>query len=346
MIKTATLFRSGLLRSTALALAASFVTGGVFLSILGYNPLQVYGTIIEGSLGNSYGIAKTLAKCTPLIFTGLSVFFADKAGLFNIGAEGQLLMGGITAGVFCNFFAKMQIFPPIAIVLTLLLSFIVGGLWGVIPGYLKAFHAASEFIVSMMLNYVASYLCEYLVTYPFRGPGVLAKTPEIPSNYLLPRLVSGTQLNFGFFIGVLSVIAVLLFFKYSTVGYEIKAMGLNQNAARAAGVSLNRRTVFVFFVAGGLAALAGAIEVLGVHGFYINDLSPGYGYDGIAVSVLSQGNSIGVLLSAILFGALRAGGSRLDLRSAVPSEFGIMLQAIVIIFIATPQLLRLRKRGK
>lgn len=329
---------------TFLALVASCMLCGVFLFALGYNPLVVYGIIAEGALGSSYGFMKTLAKSTPLIFTGLSVFFADKGGLFNIGAEGQLLVGGLSAGIFGYHFASLQIFPPIGIVLTLFLSFCIGAVWGLIPGYLKAYRSSNEFIVSMMMNYVAMFLCEYLVTYPFRGPGVLAKTPEIPSAYLLPRIASGSQFNLGFFIGVVVVIGVFWFFKNTSTGYEIKTLGANANAAVAAGVDVRKRTIYVFCVAGGLAALAGAIEVLGVHGFYINDLSPGYGYDGIAVSVLSQGNPFGVLLSALLFGALRAGGARLDLRSKVPSEFVIILQAVVIVFIATPQLFRMRRR--
>jgi simple sugar transport system permease protein len=334
---------------TLAALFLSFLLCAVFLLVLGHNPLKVYLITLEGSLGNSYSICKSLAKATPLIFTGLSVFFADQAGLFNIGAEGQLLVGGVASGIFGYMFSMMQIPPILSLFLCLVLSFLAGALWGAIPGWLKARYGANEFIVSMMLNYVASYLCEYLVTYPFRGPGVTAKTNQMPANYQLPRLVQGTQLNAGFFLGLFAIVLVYLFFRYTTRGLEIRAMGKNQTAALASGVNTTRETVFVFSVAGGLAALAGATEVLGIHGFFINDLSPGYGFDGIAVSVLAQGNSWGVLFSSLLFGALRAGGSRLDLKSKVPSEFIIVLQAVVIVFIATPQLiamLRPRKKEK
>lgn len=216
----------------------------------------------------------------------------------------------------------------------------LAGCWGVVPGWLKARFGANEFIVSMMLNYGASFLCEYLVTYPFRGPGVTAKTNQIPASYQLPRLVKGSQFNMGFFIGILAVLLVFLFFRFTSNGYEIRTMGKNKFAAQIAGINTKKQTVFVFFIAGGLAGLAGVTEVLGIHGFYINDLSPGYGFDGIAVSVLAQGTPFGVFLSSLLFGALRAGGSRLDLKSKVPSEFITILQAVVIVFIATPKIIQ------
>lgn len=181
---------------------------------------------------------------------------------------------------------------------------------------------------------------EFLVTYTFRGPGVTAKTNEIPESYGLPRFVSSSQFNMGFFIGIAVIIIVFLFFRYTSKGYEIKAMGKNIQAASVSGVNVKRETIFVFLIAGGLAALAGATEVMGVHGFYMNDLSPGYGFDGIAVSVLAQGNPFGVFLSSILFGAMRAGGTRLDLKSKVPSEFIVILQALVIMFVATPKLIQ------
>ena len=333
---------------TLLSLVASFTVCGILLLIVGYNPLSVYGIVAEGSLGSSYSIMKSLAKATPLIFTGLSVFFADQAGLFNIGAEGQLLIGGITSGIFAYYFSTIGLPPFVSIILCLTLSFIAGAVWGFIPGFLKAYYGANEFIVSMMLNYVAQYLCEYLVTYPFRGPGVTAKTNEIPASYQLPRFVDVSQLNLGFVLGILAVVAVFLFFRYTVSGRRIRTMGRNNVAAVISGVNVRKETIIVFLISGGIAALAGSTEVLGVHGFYINDLSPGYGFDGIAVSVLAQGNSFGVLIASLLFGALRSGGSRLDLRSEVPSEFIIVLQAAVVVFIATQRLidmLKIRRRG-
>lgn len=341
-LKAAYLFKkSKAFGFTLLALFSSFVLCAFFLILLGYNPISIYKIVLDGSIGSNYGLMKSLAKATPLIFTGLAVFFADQAGLFNIGAEGQLLIGGVSCGIFGYFFSTLNMNPTLSILLCLLLSFFLGSIWGLIPGWLKAYWETNEFIVSMMMNYVATFLCEYLVTYPFRGPGVTAKTNEIPNEYLLPRVVADSQLNYGLLIGIIAIILVLLFFKFTNSGFEIKAMGKNIDAACSAGINIKSKTIFVFAVSGGIAALAGATEVLGVHGFFINDLSPGYGFDGIAVSVLSQGNPLGVLFSSLLFGALRAGGSRLDLKSTIPSEFIIILQAIVIIFIATPKIMRI-----
>ncbi len=325
---------------TLAAIAIAFVLCGLFVLALSYNPFAVCRIIFEGSLGSKYSILKSLTRATPLIFTGLSVFFADQAGLFNIGAEGQLAIGALTSGIFAYQFSLIGIPPFLAIMLTLIGAFLSGAVWGAIPGLLRARFNANEFIVSMMLNYVASSLCEYLVTYPFRGNvGSTPMTAAIPESYQLTRFTTESQLNFGIVIGLVTIVAVWLYFRFTSSGYEAKIMGKNTLASLAAGVNTKSKTIFVLAVSGGIAALAGATEVLGIHGFFMTDISPGYGFDGIAVSVLAQGNAFGVLLSSLLFGALNAGGSRLDMKSKVPSEFIDVLQAVVIVLIATPKII-------
>ena len=332
---------------TLAAIVLAFVICGLFVLALGYNPFNVYRIIFEGSLGSKYSILKSLTRATPLIFTGLSVFFADQAGLFNIGAEGQLAIGALTSGIFAYQFSQIGIPPFLAIILTLIVAFLSGAVWGAIPGILRARFNANEFIVSMMLNYVAASFCEYMVTYPFRGnAGSTPMTATIPESYQLTRFTTESQLNFGLVIGLIAIIAVWLYFRFTSSGYEARIMGKNNLASLAAGVNTKSKTVFVFAISGGIAALAGATEVLGIHGFFMTDISPGYGFDGIAVSVLSQGNTFGVLLSSLLFGALSAGGSRLDMKSKVPSEFIDVLQAVVIVLIATPKIIEKLHIGK
>ena len=331
--------------NTFLSILVAFFIGGILLKIIGYDPLSVYGTIIKGAFGSKYSIAKTLAKATPLIFTGLSVFIADKCGLFNIGSEGQLLVGGLTAGYLGFLFSEIGVSGPIAILFLIIVSGIVGGLWGMIPGYFKATRNSNEFIVSMMLNYVAKFLCIYLVTYPMRdNSSVLSKTPDLISKLQLNKLISGTQLNSGLIIGVIAIILSYWYFNNSISGFEMRMLGKSKFVAEAAGVNVKNKIILAFFISGFCAGLAGVIEVMGVHGYFLADLSPGYGYDGIAVSVLAQGSSFGVGLSAILFGALRAGGSYLDFKTALPYEFVTILQALVIVFIALPFELKIIKQ--
>jgi simple sugar transport system permease protein len=330
--------------NTLLSILVAFFVGGILLVIIGYEPLSVYKTILKGAFGSNYSIAKTLAKATPLILTGLSVFIAGKCGLFNIGSEGQLLVGGLSAGYLGFVFSEIGFSGPFAVLLLIIISGIVGGLWGMLPGYFKATRNSNEFIVSMMLNYVAKFLCIYLVTYPMRDTSsVLSKTPDLISELQLNKLVPGTQLNLGLIIGFIAILLTYWYFNNSISGFEMRMLGKNKYVAEAAGVNVKNKIILAFFISGFCAGLAGAIEVMGVHSYFLADLSPGYGYDGIAVSVLAQGSSFGVGLSAILFGALRAGGSYLDFKTSLPYEFVIILQALVIVLIALPYELKIIK---
>ncbi len=331
-----------------LSLFAAFLAGGLILAAAGYDPIEAYRALIIGAFGSTNAWANTLAKATPLIFTGLAVAVAFRGGLFNIGGEGQLLMGAMAAALTGVFFNGL---PGILLAfIALLAAGIVGALWAGIAGYMKVKFGAHEVIVTIMLNYIAASLTNYLVNYPFKAEGMVPRTETIPAGMQLTRLIPPNQLTTGIFIAVIACLAMYWMFNRTVYGYEIRAVGLNQDAARTGGINIGRRMILAMLISGFIAALAGAVEVLGVYRYFVAGISPGYGFDGIAVAVLARNHPLGVLLSALLFGALRSGSMTLDRLTDVPTDFVVMIQALVIIFVAIPWVVRRinlkRKRGE
>ncbi len=321
-----------------LGFTIALILSSLLIVMFGHSPLQVFGLMFRGAFGGMNAWAKTLSKATPLIFTGLAVALAFKGGLFNLGGEGQLYLGAMTAALIAYY---LQWLPkPVVIILCVLVGGFIGGIWAGIAGLLKYFKNTHEVIVSIMQNYIAILLTEYLVLNPLKIDKMIPRTHRIPRELMLTRLIPKTQFTTGFIIAILFAVAVWVLFKYSSLGYEIKAIGYNKSAAATAGIPLGKRIVMIMFLSGFIAAQAGIMEVLGVHGFFITEISLGYGFDGVAVSVLALSSPIGVVFSSVLFGALRAGAMGVDRFTNVPSDILIVLQALVIIFIATPGILR------
>lgn len=325
----------------------AFAVSGLILLLAGYNPFDAYSALIRGSFGDQDALANTLAKATPLIFTGLSVAIAFRGGLFNIGAEGQLYLGAFTAAIAGVYITGLP--GLLHVIIVLILAGLVGAVWASIAGYMKAKWNAHEVIVTIMLNYIAISLTDYLVNYTFKAEGMVPRTEIISPSVQLMKLVPHSQLTIGIFIALLSSLFIYWFFKYTVHGFEIRSIGLNKEAARTGGISIKKHIVLAMFISGFVAALAGAIEVMGVHRYFIKGLSPGYGFDGIAVAVLARNHPLGVLLSALLFGALRSGSMLLDRETEISSDFVVIIQALVIIFVATPWVIKKlklsRKRG-
>lgn len=321
-----------------LSLVAAFVVGGLILTVAGYDALAAYQALMIGAFGDMNAIANTLSKATPLIFTGLAVAVAFRGGLFNIGAEGQLYIGAITAALIGVYVSGLP--GLIHAALALLAAGLTGALWAGIAGYLKVKFRAHEVIVTIMLNYIAISLTNYLVNYPFKAEGMVPRTETISESMQLIRLLPPNQLTTGIFIAIAVCLIMYWLFKRTVYGYEIRSVGLNPDAARTGGVSIGRRMILTMLLSGFIAALAGAVEVMGVHRYFVGGMSPGYGYDGIAVAVLARNHPLGVLASALLFGALRGGSMNLDRVTDVPTDFVIMIQALVIIFVAIPWVIK------
>ena len=327
-----------------IAILTAFLAGAIVLVATGYSPIEAYGALIIGAFGDVFGIGQTFTQATPIIFTALAFLFAFKCGLFNIGAEGQLLVGAFAAALVGISFAGLP--PFVHIPMALLAGALAGGLWGFIPAILKAKLGAHEVITTMMLSYVAFYVTAYMVNYPYKAPGWVPQTPLVASSAQLPRILQPTQLSASIFLAVILVGLTHYTLQKTTFGYEVRATGLNPTAAESGGISVEKEMILALVISGAMAGLGGAGEVMGVHRRFIQGFSPGYGWDGLAVALVGGLNPVGVLLAAVLFGALRSGGMTMTRATGVPLDIVIVLQALVILFVAAPMLVRyLLKRG-
>lgn len=322
-----------------LAVIAAFLVGGIFILIIGQNPIFIYGKLFSGTLGNPYGIAQVLFKATPLIFTGLAVAFGFRAGLFNIGAQGQLYMGAFLTAYLG--FTLVSLPGFILIPLCILGGMIGGALWAAIPGILKAKRGAHEVITTIMMNFIALALINYLIVQHFHIPGTV-HTQAISLAARIPRLstlfskFSGSPLNYSIFLALFACLVVYYILWKTSLGYELRAVGLNPFAAEYGGISVAKNTVLAMALSGALAGLVGVNYVMGYKYYFEQGFAGaggfgGIGFMGIAVALLGRNNPIGVVLAALLFGLLSFGG--LIINAYVPKELVDILQAIVIIFV-------------
>jgi simple sugar transport system permease protein len=328
-----------------IAILMAFVVGAGVLLATGYNPIDAYAAMLQGAFGNVFRVGQTLTQATPIIFTALAFLFSFKSGLFNIGAEGQFLAGAFASTLVGISFQNLP--APLHVLLALATGAVAGGLWGLIPAVLKARFGAHEVITTMMLSYVALYLTSYMVNYPFKAPGWVSQTVMIAESAKLPRLLQGAQLSASIIIA-LALVALTWFILQKTIlGYEIRATGLNPSAAENAGIDVKRGMILALVLSGAIAGLGGSGEIMGVHRRFIDGFSPGYGWDGLAVALVGGLNPVGTLLAAILFGALRSGGMIMTRVTGVPLDIVFLLQALVILFVAAPALIRaiLKKGG-
>ncbi len=307
-------------------------------------PIRAYQALWDGSLGSENGRVTTLVQTAPLLLAGLGVGLGFRAGLFNIGAQGQFLVGA----VFCVAGALVvrEQDPIIAIPFSLLVGAIAGAVWGFIPGVLKAFRGAHEVVTTIMLNFIALALVSWMITGPLRQPRApQAVTPDV-GNATLPILF-GRDGHLGILLAFLAVPIVWFVLNRMTIGFEIRAVGANPEASRYAGMKPRRLIVFTMSAAGMLAGLAGTINILGISHHMNASFSTTVGFDAITVALLGRSNPIGIMLSALLFGMLRAGASQMQIQAGVPAELVDMLEAIILFFlVASPVLRRVfRLRG-
>ena len=307
------------------------------------SPATVAAAFHGGSVGAIfYPISQTLSDATPLILTGLSVAIAFRAGLFNIGAAGQWIGGAIVAG-YLGFAVSL---PPVIHVIVCLLGGIAGGaVVGWVPGELKARTGAHEVIVTIMLNYVMYNFLSYLLGTPgaLQAPGQSNLiSPNIAANAQLPH-VGGPPpaVDAGFLVALAAAVAVGWLLNRSTIGFQFRTVGANPSAARSAGISVERAWVLVMAIAGALAGLSGASVIQGsaVHAITFNSYGT-YGFDGITVALLGRAKPWGVVLAAILFGALHAGGTTMQAATSVPTDISQVIQGLIVLFVAAPPLIR------
>lgn len=300
----------------------------------GYNPGLAYASLLRYSILH---FDEVLWYATPFTLTGLSVALAFKCGLFNIGAEGQLLMGALAGTVVGLFPMPVVISPLVCIVV----GVGVGFLYGFLPGLLKAYRGAHEVVNTMMLSYIAALLTTALVAGPLKQPGASqfnAQTPLIFESNWLPRIV-GPYLTWGFYIAIISVIGVQLLLQHTVLGYELRAVGLNPRAAEAAGINPRRAVAIALALSGALAGLAGIEEIMSYYHRFQANWSGGLGFDGITVAVLGNNSPLGCLGGAIFFAFLRAGGNSMQTAAGVPVEMVGVIQGLIVLFVAAPKVI-------
>jgi general nucleoside transport system permease protein len=344
-----------------IAVAAAFLVGGIIVWMVGDSPILVYELFFSSAFGSLYGIGYTLLYATPLIFTGLAVAVAFKCGLLNIGAEGQLVVGA-----FATAWVGLVLpgWPaPIVVLLAMLAAVLAGALWGGIPGILKAKFGAHEVITTIMMNFIAASIVSYLTQYHYRKQGdpILETLPiaEVKDGVLtgphIPRMhallaplgISFPEhlpLNIAFLMALVACVLVYIFLWKSKWGYELRAVGTSASAAQYGGISISNNVVLAMSVSGMLAGMVGINEVLGYRYRYYDGFSAGYGFTGIAVALLGRNHPGGVLLAAILFGALERSRLFIDIfTDNVSKDWVVILQAIIILFVACEAVFRLRK---
>ena len=325
-----------------LAVPVAFLIGAVMLAALGANPLEAYGAMLQGAFGDKSGITQTLVKAMPLLLVGLGVCIAFRGGVINIGGEGQISVGALAATAFSIGFKDVSgwILLPVSMVLGAL----AGAVWGGIPGILKAKLGVNEILSTVMMNAIAVQLSNYLLRGPMIDPKEIEQGTRIAQSALLPkavwltRLVPQTLLHSGAILAVILAVLVYIFLWRTTIGYRIRAVGLNIDAAKYAGIKVPLYQALALILGGGFAGLAGAVEVMGVQHRMMENLASGYGFSGIVAALFGALHPLGSIPASVLFGGLLVGADKMQRAVQVPSSLIDALLGLVVLFVVGSQI--------
>lgn len=325
-------------RVPLVSVVLAMLIGAILLAVSGANPLSAYAALFKGSFGSLTALGRTLEKATPLLFSGLAITFAFKAGLFNIGAQGQLLLGAIVAAGIGFGLEGLPVY--IHLPLALLGGAVAGGLFAAIPGILKTTTGAHEVITTIMLNYVAINITDFLADGIWKDTSagnVVARTPKILPTAEIPK-VGGLPL--GFLLAVIVAAVVWWLLNRTTLGFEVRTAGMNQRAAKYSGIKVAYTIALTMVISGILAGIGGAVETQGVVGRFQPGFNIGLGFDGITVALLGKTSPIGNVFAALLIGAMKAGSSQMQFDAGVAAEITSVIQALMLFFIAADMIVR------
>ncbi|MEA3336807.1 MAG: ABC transporter permease [Chloroflexota bacterium] len=360
-----------------LAVLAAFLFGAVILLLQGVNPIEAYRAMIVGAFGSKSGWADTLVKSVPLMLVALGIAIAFRGGMINIGAEGQLIVGALLT-TFVGIQLGDLLPGVLVIIIGLLAGAFMGGIWGAIPGYLKAQLGVNEILSTIMMNQIAIQIGYFLLRGPMIDPAELAAGTNIPHSARLPRSVDiprftdianalgirerasdlglqgamadiygifaePTRLHSGFIFAVIMAVLVYIFLWRTTIGFRIRAVGLNPHASRYAGMNIKRNMVLSMTLSGAFAGLAGAVEILGLHHrmFEPTAVSAGYGFTGIVAALFGKLHPLGIIPSSVLFGGLLVGGDKMQRAMQIPQVLTTALLGLVVLFVVcTPYFVR------
>ena len=316
----------------------ALVLGAVLLLILKANPLAAYSALVKGAVGSTFGVTQTLVKATPLLLVGMGICIAFRANVINIGGEGQIIAGALAATAWPLLFSTWP--GWLLIPTTMIAGFLGGAVWGFIPGILKARLNVNEILSTIMLNAIALQLMNLLLQGPLMDPaGVkartfLAQSAQLPHQVWLPRLVPRTLLHAGAIVAVVLAILVYVLLWRTTIGYRIRAVGLNPSASRYSGIPVPTVQAVSLTLAGGFAGMAGVVEVIGVQHRLMEGLTSGYGFTGIVAALLGSLHPIGLIPASVLFGGFLVGADTMQRAVQVPSSLVNALLGLVVLFVS------------
>lgn len=329
-----------------LAILTAIILGAIIIAWVKGNPFLAYYGLIQGSFGSARALSETAVWATPYIFAGLAVALAFKGGLFNIGAEGQLAVGAVFSALigyalpeWLGFDIPTIIHLPLAVIV----GAVGGAFWASIVGFLKAYTGGHEVINTIMMNYIALNTTSFLLNGVMkdRDPNnVIARTPLIADSARIPEIFEGLRIHWGFVFALLVAYLVWWMLNKTTLGFEIRTVGANPDAAKYAGVNVKRTIILTMALSGLLAGLAGSIEVTGLNYRHELGFSIGYGFDAIAIALLGKSHPLGVVLASILFAAMRNGATRMQFLTQMPVDLISMLQALILLFVAADAIVR------
>ncbi|MEO5324485.1 ABC transporter permease [Mesorhizobium sp. CC13] len=314
----------------AAAVLVALICGAVLLAASGFNPWDVFTVMLAGVFQDMRSIAEVLLKATPLILIGVGLCVAFRCSIWNIGAEGQLYAGAVAATAVGVAFDGLTawVYVPLVIVAGAL----AGAAWAAIAGLLKIYFRASEIVTTIMLNYIAIISTSYLVTGPLRdAAAAYPQSARLVKEAWMPRILPPTRLHVGILIALMLAVAVYVFLFRSSKGFAVRVVGISPHAARYAGMSVSRNIMLAICISGAMAGLAGAFEIAGVTRRLYQNISPGYGFEGIAVALLANNNPIGAIFSGVLFAVLRSGSELMQITAQVPQVLVSVIQGIVIL---------------
>lgn len=317
----------------------TIAVGTVLIMMSNANPAEAYANFFKGIFGNLNGFCEVFVKATPLIFTGLGCAVAFRTGFFNIGAEGQFYVGALTASM-----VALNIQGAAGIVLALAAGFLAGGVWALIAAVFKAKLGISEIIVTIMLNYIAINLVGIAVrTFLMDPAGSVPQSAKFDSSVWLPQLLPPTRLHAGFILALVSVAVVWFLLEKTTVGYEIKVVGFNKRAAACNGISVMKNIVISAFLSGGLAGMAGVVEVLAIQKKLLEGISSNCGYTAVLIALMAGNHPVGVIVASVAMAALQVGSNTMQRQLGVPSAIVDILIGLVVLLILAKGLIRRKK---
>jgi len=316
-----------------LAILGGILIGGIMMAFSGHNPFTAYFALIYGAVGDGYNLAATIGRAMPIIGCGIAATIAFRAGLFNIGGEGQLVLGALGATLVALYFPP----GPFSIVAALIASLLFGGFWGFLSGWFQTFFKVPVLISSLLMNYIAVGFVSYMIHFPLIEPGGSRnQTHAFPDATRFAKIIPGTTVHWGILI-IIALLIILSFLLYRSVaGYELRMFGANRQFAESGGVNPKRLTHIVMALSGAMAGLAGANQVLGVH-YRLIDTSltlPGYFWTGAMAAILSNNNPLGMALASLFFSMIQTGAAGMERATEIPFELSYVVQAIMILLIA------------